>query len=50
MKSTKKITPEKAAELLKSEGITLSVSDAAIIVGFLYLFAEVFYQQQVDEA
>jgi len=41
-----KITAQKALELLAKRGVSLSAENAGHVVQFLYVLADIFYQQQ----
>lgn len=40
-KETERITPKKAMDLLKDEGIDVDIEQAEMILGFLYEMAEI---------
>ena len=39
------VTPEKAIKLLQKQGVKLSPENTKLVLDFLYLLAEVFYNQ-----
>jgi hypothetical protein len=43
------ISPEKAMIILKAQGVSISLEDAALVVDFLYFLALLFYQQHAAE-
>ena len=42
------ISPEKAIRLLEKEGIKLDPENAAYVVNYLYILAEIFYNQHKE--
>lgn len=45
----KAITPQKAIRLLEKQGIEITPENAALVVSFLYVLAEVFCNQHTEE-
>ena len=43
------VSPEKAVALLSKQGITISLEEAEIVVSFLYLLAEIFTNEMIEE-
>lgn len=45
-----KITPEKAVEILKKDGVDVTLEEAKIILAFLYQMAEIVVDQHLKKA
>jgi hypothetical protein len=48
LESPRAITPEKAIRLLQKQDIKITPENAALVVNFMYLLAEIFYNQQPE--